>query len=210
MVPGGLLLAALAVAGFDWFAVSRGHRVLEYLCKPGVMLLLASSAVALHPASDSQRAWFVAALLLGAVGDVLLMLPRDLFLPGLLAFLLGHLAYAGGFLATGFSPPRALFIAVVLAAALLLILPRVLRGAAKHSPALAPAVAVYALAISAMATTAFASRLPIAVAPAILFLGSDALIAFRRFVSPMPWMPVTIMVTYHLAQVGLVLSLTFR
>jgi len=61
-----------------------------------------------------------------------------------------------------------------------------------------------------MATTAFASRLPIAVAPAILFLGSDALIAFRRFVSPMPWMPVTIMVTYHLAQVGLVLSLTFR
>jgi len=32
-------------------------------------------------------------------------------------------------------------------------------------------------------------------------------ISFRRFVRERPWMPVTIIVTYHLAQVGLVVSL---
>ena len=42
---------------------------------------------------------------------------------------------------------------------------------------------------------------------AVLFYCSDALIAWRRFVRPKPWQPLVIIVTYHLAQAGLVLSL---
>ena len=41
----------------------------------------------------------------------------------------------------------------------------------------------------------------------MLFLGSDALIAETRFVAPRAWGPVAVMVTYHLALAGLVLSL---
>jgi YhhN family len=42
---------------------------------------------------------------------------------------------------------------------------------------------------------------------ALLFMLSDSLIAETRFVRPHAWAPVTIMVTYHLGQAGLVLSL---
>jgi len=36
---------------------------------------------------------------------------------------------------------------------------------------------------------------------------SDSLIAENRFVRPLPWAPVAIIVTYHIAQAGLVWSL---
>jgi hypothetical protein len=42
---------------------------------------------------------------------------------------------------------------------------------------------------------------------AILFLSSDALIGWTRFVRSIRWAPVAIMATYHLAQVFLVLAL---
>ena len=46
----------------------------------------------------------MAALACCLVGDVLLMLPRDLFVPGLVAFLVGHVLYIVGFLQPP-SPP---------------------------------------------------------------------------------------------------------
>jgi uncharacterized membrane protein YhhN len=42
---------------------------------------------------------------------------------------------------------------------------------------------------------------------AVLFYASDALIAWNRFVQPRPWMPLAIIVTYHVGQAALVLSL---
>lgn len=42
---------------------------------------------------------------------------------------------------------------------------------------------------------------------AVLFMLSDALIGWRRFVRELKWAPVAIIVTYHLAQTMLVLSL---
>ena len=36
---------------------------------------------------------------------------------------------------------------------------------------------------------------------------SDTILGWRRFVGSKAWMPVAIMVTYHLGQVGLVASL---
>jgi uncharacterized membrane protein YhhN len=62
--------------------------------------------------------------------------------------------------------------------------------------------------ISAMLATACATGDGRAVAGAALFYGSDALIAWNRFVRPVEWGPVGIMVTYHLGQALLVVSLT--
>ena len=47
---------------------------------------------------------------------------------------------------------------------------------------------------------------PLAIAGAVLFMASDALIAESRFVRERAWHPVTIMVTHHLALTGLVLG----
>jgi uncharacterized membrane protein YhhN len=63
------------------------------------------------------------------------------------------------------------------------------------------------LAIAAMVTSAVASGNACAIAGALLFFTSDALIAEQRFVAPRRYVPVIIMVTYHLGQAGLVLSL---
>ena len=215
LVPGaltapsmGLLAAGLVVALVDWVAVVRGVKRLEYLAKPATMVLLVGCALALRPVSGPQRTWFVVGLALGTVGDVFLMLPDDMFVPGLVAFLLGHLGFIAGFVATGFSPARAAAGAVIVAVPVALVLPRVLGGVAtRRDSRLSVAVVAYVVVISLMVVTALASRLPLAAAPAALFMASDTIIAYRRFVSPRPWMPVTIMVTYHLAQAGLVLSL---
>jgi alkenylglycerophosphocholine/alkenylglycerophosphoethanolamine hydrolase len=85
----------------DWVAVATGNKRLEYACKPLVMVALIEVAAVIQPAVPAQRAWWLAALALGIVGDVFLMLPRDRFVAGLAAFLVGHLAYIAGFHAAG-------------------------------------------------------------------------------------------------------------
>jgi uncharacterized membrane protein YhhN len=203
------LALALVVAGADWFAVATGRKRLEYACKPGTMALLVAAALLLHPFSGMVRGWFIAALALGLVGDVFLMVPGDRFVPGLFSFLLGHLAFTTGFALGGLSPLRAVAAAVVLTAVGVALLPPVLRGARGHGkPGLLPALVAYVAVISLMVAFAFASQRPLAVLPAALFFGSDALIAYRRFVAPRPWMSLTIIVTYHLAQAGFVLWLS--
>jgi uncharacterized membrane protein YhhN len=61
--------------------------------------------------------------------------------------------------------------------------------------------------IAAMVTCALASGIVLAGVGAVLFMTSDALIAETRFVGPRRWAPLAIIVTYHLGQAGLTLSL---
>src|SRR5688572_22987648 len=91
-----LALSAVAAVG-DWIAVARREKALEYVCKPLATMFLVGVAVALDPSDPTARRWFVVALLLALVGDVLLMLPRGFFVGGLLAFLFAHIAYVIGF-----------------------------------------------------------------------------------------------------------------
>jgi uncharacterized membrane protein YhhN len=61
--------------------------------------------------------------------------------------------------------------------------------------------------IGTMVATALAIGNPLAAAGAVLFAASDSMIAWDRFVGAFPRSGVWIMVTYHLGQAGLVLSL---
>ncbi len=63
--------------------------------------------------------------------------------------------------------------------------------------------------IAAMVASAAGVQSPVAVLGAALFLLSDSLLAWNRFVRPIAWAPVAVMVSYHLAQAGLLLSLAF-
>jgi uncharacterized membrane protein YhhN len=63
------------------------------------------------------------------------------------------------------------------------------------------------LVISAMVSAALATGVALAIAGSVLFFASDTLIAWNRFLRPRPWMPLAIIVTYHVGQTGLVLSL---
>ncbi len=203
-----LLALALAAAGLDWVAVHQEQKALEYVCKPLTLVLLIGSALALHPDDDAVRAWFVAALVLCLIGDVFLMLPHDLFVLGLGSFLLGHVAYIVGMHVDGVDGPRFLVGVVIVMAMLAVIGTRILRGVrAGPDPGLAGPVVAYMFVISAMVASAIGVGHPAGVLGASLFYASDALIAWNRFIGETRHGRLAIIITYHLAQVGLVLSL---
>jgi uncharacterized membrane protein YhhN len=202
-----LVVAALAAIG-DWRARMRHDRRLEYLCKPAALVALIAVAVSLSPAPDlgARRWWFVAALVFSLVGDIALMLPADLFVAGLAAFLVGHLCYLAGFWVKG---PGSLALAVAAVCVVAVVAPfavRILKALSTHTSLLGP-VALYMVVISAMLATAVATGNVPAGVGAALFVSSDTMIAWNRFVRPFPAADVAIMVTYHLGQAALVLSL---
>lgn len=210
MTGAALLLLALTLvaAACDWIAVERDAKALEYVCKPLTMVLLAATALALDPADPAVRAWFVAALVLSLAGDVLLMVPRDLFVFGLAAFLLGHLAYIAGLHVEGVEGARFLVGIVIVMAVLAVVGTAILRGVrAGPDPGLAGPVVAYMFVISAMVASAIGVGSVAAIVGASLFYVSDALIAWNRFLRETTHARLSIMVTYHLAQVFLVLSL---
>jgi uncharacterized membrane protein YhhN len=144
---------------------------------------------------------------LSLAGDVFLMLPGDLFLPGLASFLLAHVAYTVG-LSLEEAHLAALVAGVVaVAVAFGFVGLRLLSGVRARDPALAGPVAGYMAVISLMVVRAIATGDPVAIAGAALFYASDALIGWNRFVRPAAGGDTTIMVTYHLGQILLVLSL---
>ena len=96
---------------------------------------------------------------------------------------------------------------VVVAAALAVLGRRVVGAVAGHDRALVPPVVAYMAAISAMVASPVATGDARAVVGAGLFYASDTLIALDRFEQPRAWAGLAIMVTYHLGQLGLVLSL---
>ena len=204
-----LLAATIVVAAIDWWAVATDRRRVEYVAKPLTMVVLIAAALAIDPADGTQRTWFVVALVLSLAGDVFLMLPRDLFVPGLASFLLGHVAYIVGLLSGGISTAGLVVGVVIVAVALPLLGGRVL-GAVRSGdePELTVPVTLYVLVISAMVVSAGASGSALALAGALSFYASDALIAWTRFIQPLAWGRVAVMVTYHAAQIALVASLT--
>ncbi len=203
-----LLALALVAAAADWVAVHHENKLLEYICKPLTMVLLVGVALSLEPDDPAVRAWFVVALVLCLVGDVFLMVPRDLFVFGLSAFLLGHIAYIVGMHVEGVEGPRFLFGIVIVMALLAVIGTPILRAIrAGPDTKLAGPVVAYMCVISAMVASAIGVGRVVGIVGASLFYASDALIAWNRFLRETSHARVTIMVTYHLAQVGLVLSL---
>ncbi len=214
-----MTMAAVA-AVVDWVAVGTGRRRLEYLAKPAVLAALVVAA-ALIPADHTdlvdRRWWFVAALVFCLAGDVLLMLPRNLFVPGLAAFLVGHILFIVGLLhppVPAGVPPFAFSAAGLVAATVGVVLVEALPATvlisslASHGQrALIPPVCTYVAAIATMVVVALNVGVAAAALGAVLFLGSDTLLAWNRFVRPVRFGPVGVHATYHLAQGLLVLSL---
>ena len=202
-----LTAAAVAAVG-DWVAVQRGQKTVEYVCKPLTIALLMGVAATVDVDNGAVRGWFLAALTLSMLGDVWLMVPRDLFVPGLVSFLLAHIAFIVGLWVDGVSL-LGLAIGLALAAlAATVVGGRVIRGVrAGDDPAMAVPVSAYMAVISLMVASAVGTEKPFAIGGAALFFCSDALIAWERFVHPRRWHRLAIIVTYHLAQTGLTLSL---
>jgi len=211
VTPAAALLVSFAavVAVIDWAAVARDTRRLEYATKPAVMVLLVAVAIAVEPVDPAFRVAIIVGLVCSLAGDVFLMLPREsLFVPGLVSFLVAHLAYIVGFGLRGLSAGWVVAGVVVVAVGVATVGLRVVRAvrAGEHAELAAP-VTAYLAVISAMVVCAFGTRNVFALVGALSFYASDATLAWNRFVRPLPQGRLVTMVTYHLGQLGIVLSL---
>jgi uncharacterized membrane protein YhhN len=200
-----LLVVAGLAAVADWFALDRRLFRLEYVFKPLTLVLLIAAAASadLGPA----KAWVVAALVLGLLGDVGLMLSKDgtdpdpAFLAGLGAFALGHVCYLIAFVRVGVRGLDVLAGALIVVGIAALSLPKVLRGAAAAAGrGFAYLVAGYAALLAAMAILGVGTGLVATAIGGVLFLASDTLIARERFVTAVPRGRLLVIVSYHLAQ----------
>jgi len=202
-----LLGATAVVAVVDWVAVVASARRLEYAAKPAVMIGLIAVALTLRPASPTERAFFIVALALGLASDVFLMLPKDMFLAGLVAALVEHIAYIGGFRARGLNVAVLTIAVVVALASVAVFLPPIYRALRNSRPKLVAPVIVYVAVFVVMVASAGGTGSPVALAGALLFFYSDAILAWNRFVRPVPLGRIVNIVPYHVGEALLVLSL---
>ena len=205
-----LLLAVTATAAvLDWIAVHLEIKPLEYLAKPLTMVVLIGAVLAMDTTYGTARNYFVAALVLSLVGDIFLMLPdrERWFVFGLGSFLIGHLAYIPGLLQIGFSVVAFGIGFLIVAVAIATLGLHIVRGVKAKEPKLGPPVALYMSVISVMVASAIGTGRFVAIVGAVLFYCSDALIAWNGFIKKHRWGPLGIIVTYHLAQISLALSL---
>lgn len=222
-------MPALVLAVMDWIAVARASRTAEYFFKPATMsALIAVASVLAADAPVHHYRFVLVALSFSLLGDVFLMLPRNLFVQGLVSFLVAHIAYVFAFAPFSSVKAVAIFVLLLVSASFTLYR-RYYVESLKDDHYLAVAVYAYVVVITAMVSVVTGTLfrdgdpipLPSALAGAVgacLFFVSDALIGWSRFVvgrasgrsgaqSRSRSMAVAIMVSYHLGQTGLVLSL---
>lgn len=204
-MPTTLLTSYIALAALYTALVAVDHSLIATL--PAALLALIKILPLLlllgwTARSDSPaRPQLLLALSLGACGDVLLALGH--FVPGLVAFLLGHLVYLALWL-TARDPQR--WKRSLMAPAL------ALPAAVWLYPTLGEmriAVLAYLFVIVSMAIGAGLSQRcnRWGTAGVYSFLLSDFLIAWQRFAGGLPAAELTIMSTYYFAQAAICASI---
>lgn len=211
------LVLTFLVAITDWYAVYRGWKKLEYVLKPTTMIFLFAWLVS-ATSLQGIALWFGLGIALSMLGDIFLMLPKQQFIAGLVAFLLAHVAYI-----IGFNPswppftPLGLFFIIFVAAIGKELYKHISAGLAKRGedalqkPVMAYTAVIALMQISALLTffrtdwsfnTAFVVSLG-----AALFMLSDAILAWDKFVEPIKYGRVRNMSAYHLGQIILMLGI---
>lgn len=193
-----LFAAAGVVAALNWLSRLRHDRFLELVTKPTVMGLLIAALIWAEPTDTASATWVLAALCFSLAGDVFLMFNR--FVYGLAAFLVAHIAYIGAF-SGHLSSDADAFVGAI---GVVIISGVYVWQVVPYTGRLKLPVLAYVAVIAVMVSMAGATKIPIVAASALAFFLSDALIGWTRFRDPVAWAPVTIMVTYHLAQFGFV------
>lgn len=211
-----VVCAAVAIAATPDVA---GWRTLHLVFKPLTSLLVLAYAMRRGHDTPVARRWILAGLALSSVGDVALMWPERGFLPGLVSFLLAHLAYLVAFTRAerfaSWIPPFA-FYGFAAGAVLTVLWPAL--GSQLRGPVIAYIACLASMAAQAAviawrrrrnshsASERIADRTGYARRALILGLGgalwvlSDSMLAIDRFLTPIPLGAMWILTSYWLAQ----------
>ncbi|MGC9399591.1 MAG: lysoplasmalogenase [Anaerolineae bacterium] len=204
-----LSFATLASALVTIWAKAGNRSRWVYVFKPTTTLLIAAFALQAPADEPRHQALILLGLLFSLSGDVFLMLPKDRFLPGLISFLLAHLAYIAAF-----SAPQGLRFSiwwVIPALAYALILLWLLReGLGKtRLPVLAYTLIILSMAGQALERyTALGTHAALyACMGAALFVISDSALALNRFRGHYQAADAVVLGTYYAAQWLIALSI---
>jgi len=222
MIPNiPLLILTFLTAFTHWITYARQWRIREYFAKPAVMILLLVWMV-LSVGMRAQLMWFGLGLLLSLVGDVFLMISVDrFFVPGLVAFLLAHVAYM-----VGLNDPlpqaslSVLGIALILGLSALRVIRRIVQAIdEKGLSLLRLPVIIYANVITLMLLSALltlyrpewstGAALLVSVG-ALLFYISDIVLAWNKFVNPIKNGRLYNIALYHLGQITLIVGVVLQ
>lgn len=193
MVKSSLYFLVLAV---NIFSVQAGWTDAVYATKPLLIPLLGWMLIGNN---WREVQWIAGALFFSWVGDILLMLPQDLFVYGLGSFLIAHLLYIRQFFGIWNkkkNPPQpltSLMIALYLAGLIWILYPGL-------EPSLKFPVIFYGATISIMWLLAIQTGIRSIQIGALLFILSDSLLAINKFYTPLPAAGAWVMGTYGLAQ----------
>jgi len=208
-------IAALVFAALESLALWKKSRLLEYLAKPAVMVVL---FLWLWNSTGLSGAplWFGLGILLSLTGDILLMVSLDrLFMAGLVAFLLAHLAYLIGFntpipqiSAWGF------FLAIMVGLGGMRTIRRIIAALVANGQArMRTPIIIYGTVISLMLLSAMmkltdltwnANAGVLVSVGAFLFYVSDIILAWHKFVAPIQHGRIYNIGAYHLGQIILI------
>ena len=210
-----LLIAALGFAALEALALWKKWTRLEYLAKPAVMIVLLLWLWTTTGLGGAAL-WFGLGILLSLTGDILLMISLDrLFLAGLIAFLLAHLAYLIGFnipipdiSAWGF------VLAVIVGLGGVRVMRRIVAPLASSGQArMRMPIIIYSAVISLMLLSAMmkmteitwnANAAALVGVGAFLFYISDIILAWNKFVAPIQNGRIYNIGAYHLGQIMLI------
>ncbi len=194
-VPEVLLVQACALATAT---SALGFVELHRVFKPLAMVIALALTWGLP-----RALWLRLALVGSLAGDVFLMLP-GYFIPGLVAFLLAHVAYIVRFRqdATWFASRRALMATLGVGALMYAFLWWGGLPVALRVPVAAYVVVIALMAAQAMGRAAvLRDQASVLVAVgAVFFMLSDSLLATNRFVTPLPLSQLWVLSTYYVAQ----------
>lgn len=201
-----LELLLLGAAVLSTATAALGLLELYRVFKPLAMVIAMAVVMARQP-PIRQRHWLLTALLFSLAGDVFLLFP-GYFVPGLVAFLLAHLAYIALFRKDApWFPSRGGLCATLGVG--ILIYAFLWQGGLPA--ALRIPVAAYVVVIALMAAQAIGRATVLRDRPAVavalgagFFMLSDSLLATHRFVAPLPLSQLWVLGSYYAAQLLIV------
>lgn len=169
-------------------AVARGGRGAAAPWR--MATILASVALALTGLSEHPEPAFAWAVGLGlsvsVFGDLFFVLPQERFVPGLVAYLLGHLCYITGMFWTAWPVASSSFLVLGGLGLLTFFLFRPIAAGMQRTgrgDLVTPAV-VYAVVLTAMLWQALSAGTPLLAAAGLLYYVADTVMVWHRFVRP--------------------------
>ena len=197
-----LFLIFILVSFLDVVGIFIENSALQTICKPLIVPALIAWYIS---KTNAINKWYVLALVFSFIGDVLLLDKINLFIFGIAAFLITQVIYI--FIFSKRLGKASWQKKITSLVPFLLFYSVLISVLAPNLNELLVPVMVYGIAISVFGTVALLNYLYdknkntlLLLQGALLFIVSDSMIALNKFHEEQSFYPVTIMLTYILAQ----------